>query len=132
MTRANAAIILNQDQAPRHWARQEALSLIVTKVFGGARRALESSLYRRYWIGHSVASIGRWMYRTSVGWLAWELTHSSAWLGVIAFADLLPTVILTILAGAFADRFGFMRIIRISQIWASLLTALLAALVITK
>ncbi len=106
--------------------------MIVTKVFGGARRALESSLYRRYWIGHSVASIGRWMYRTSVGWLAWELTHSSAWLGVIAFADLLPTVILTILAGAFADRFGFMRIIRISQIWASLLTALLAALVITN
>jgi MFS family permease len=72
------------------------------------------------------------MYRTSVGWLAWELTHSSAWLGVIAFADLLPTVVLTILAGAFADRFGFMRIIRISQISAALFTAVLAALVILK
>jgi MFS family permease len=104
--------------------------VIVTKVFGGARRALESAQYRRYFIGHSVASIGRWMYRTSVGWLAWELTHSSAWLGIIAFADLLPTVILTILAGAFADRFGFMRIIRISQVCASLLTGLLAGLVI--
>ncbi|MBX9757532.1 MAG: MFS transporter [Beijerinckiaceae bacterium] len=104
--------------------------MIVTKVFGGARHALESPLYRRYWIGHSVASIGRWMYRTAVGWLAWELTHSSAWLGIIAFADLLPTVVLTILAGAFADRFGFMRIIRASQISAALLTALLATLVI--
>jgi MFS family permease len=72
------------------------------------------------------------MYRTSVGWLAWELTHSSAWLGVIAFADLLPTVVLTILAGAFADRFGFMRIIRISQISAALFTAVLATLVIAK
>jgi MFS family permease len=68
------------------------------------------------------------MYRTSVGWLAWELTHSSAWLGVIAFADLLPTVVLTILAGAFADRFGFMRIIRISQISAALFTAVLVIL----
>jgi MFS family permease len=106
--------------------------LIGTKVFGGARRALDSPLYRKYWTGHSIASVGRWMYRTSVGWLAWELTHSSAWLGVIAFADLLPTVVLTILAGAFADRFGFMRIIRISQISAALFTAVLAALVILK
>lgn len=104
--------------------------MIVTKVFGGARGALASPLYRRYWTGHSVASVGRWMYRTSVGWLAWELTHSSAWLGVIAFADLLPTVVLTILAGAFADRFGFMRIIRLSLISAAVLTALLSALVL--
>lgn len=106
--------------------------MIVTKVFGGARRALDSPLYRRYWAGHSVASVGRWMYRTSVGWLAWELTHSTAWLGIIAFADLLPTVVLTILAGAFADRFGFMRIIRASQIFAAILTTLLASLVILQ
>lgn len=106
--------------------------MIVTKVFGGARGALASPLYRRYWTGHSVASVGRWMYRTSVGWLAWELTHSSAWLGVIAFADLLPTVVLTILAGAFADRFGFMSIIRLSLVSAAALTALLAALVMLK
>ncbi len=106
--------------------------MIGTKVFGGARRALDSPLYRKYWTGHSITSVGRWMYRTSVGWLAWELTHSSAWLGVLAVADLLPTVILTILAGAFADSFGFMRIIRISQICAALFTAVLAALVILK
>ncbi|MFN3890939.1 MAG: MFS transporter [Beijerinckiaceae bacterium] len=104
--------------------------MIVTKVFGGARRALDSRLYRRYWTGHSVASVGRWMYRTSVGWLAWELTHSSAWLGVIAFADLLPSVILIVLAGAIADRFGFMRMIRMSLLSAAVLTAVLAALVI--
>lgn len=104
--------------------------MIATKVFGGARRALDSPLYRRYWAGHSVASVGRWMYRTAVGWLAWELTHSSAWLGIVAVADLAPSIVLIILAGAIADRFGFMRIIRASQIIATLLTGLLAALVI--
>ena len=69
------------------------------------------------------------MYRTAVGWLAWELTHSPGWLGVIAFADLIPTVLLSILSGAFADRFGFMRIIRLSQIMAITLTLGLAALI---
>jgi MFS family permease len=103
--------------------------LIVTQVFGGASRALKIPVFRRYWVGHTLASVGRWMYRTAVGWLAWELTHSPGWLGVIAFADLIPTVLLSILSGAFADRFGFMRIIRLSQIMAITLTLGLAALI---
>lgn len=103
--------------------------MIVTQVFGGASRALKVAIFRRYWIGHTLASIGRWMYRTAVGWLAWELTHSPGWLGLIAFADLIPTVLLSILSGAFADRFGFMRIIRLSQIIAIMLTLGLAALI---
>jgi MFS family permease len=109
--------------------KKSGLGLIVTQVFGGASRALKVPVFRTYWIGHTLASIGRWMYRTAVGWLAWELTHSPGWLGVIAFADLIPTVLLSILSGAFADRFGFMRIIRISQIMSITLTLALAGLI---
>ena len=101
------------------------------RIFGGAGRALSVPLFRRYWLGHTFASVGRWMYRTAVGWLAWELTHSTGWLGVVAFADLVPTVLLAIFSGAFADRLGFMRIIRLSQAWAAGLTALLAGLVLS-
>lgn len=71
------------------------------------------------------------MKRTAVGWLAWELTESPAWLGIVTFCDLLPTVLLTILAGAVSDRFGFMRIIRFSQISAAVLAVVFATLVIT-
>lgn len=71
------------------------------------------------------------MNRTAVGWLTWELTQSTSWLGIIALADLLPTVILAIVSGAIADRMGFMRIIRLSQISACLLTALMATLILT-
>ena len=71
------------------------------------------------------------MYRTAVGWLAWELTYSTGWLGIVAFADLVPTVLLSIVSGAFADRFGFMRIIRLSQGAAVVFTTLLAALILT-
>lgn len=69
------------------------------------------------------------MKRTAVGWLAWELTKSTSWLGVIAFADLIPTVLLAVFAGAFADRFGFMRIIRFSQITSAAIAFLFAGLV---
>ncbi len=105
--------------------------MIVTRIFGGASRALATPLFRRYWLGHSTATVGRWMYRTAVGWLAWELTHSTGWLGALAFADLLPTVVLSLVSGAVADRIGFMRIINFSQMCATLLAALLAALIFT-
>ncbi len=104
--------------------------LALTRLLGGAGRALGIPLFRTYWLGHSLATIGRWMYRTAIGWLAWELTHSTTWLGAVAFADLVPTVALAIFSGAFADRFGFMRIIRLSQILAGVLTAFLAFLIL--
>ncbi|MGE3646014.1 MAG: MFS transporter [Beijerinckiaceae bacterium] len=102
-----------------------------SKAFGGAGRALATPLFRRYWTGHTLATIGRWMKRTAVGWLAWELTESPAWLGIVTFADLLPTVLLAVLAGAISDRFGFMRIIRLSQIAAAILSAVFATLILT-
>jgi MFS family permease len=105
--------------------------VIVTRIFGGASRALATPLFRRYWLGHSTATVGRWMYRTAVGWLAWDLTHSTGWLGALAFADLLPTVVLSLVSGAAADRIGFMRIINVSQLLATALAGLLAALILT-
>ncbi|MDB5570749.1 MAG: transporter [Hyphomicrobiales bacterium] len=67
----------------------------------------------------------------SIGWLAWELTGSTVWLGLIAFADLVPTAIVTILAGAIADRFGCVRIIRMSLLMTTILAATLGVLVLT-
>ena len=57
-----------------------------------------------------------WMYRVAVGWLAWELTGSAAWLGIIAFADLAPGVLISPFAGAWIDRIDPMRPMIISQI----------------
>ena len=71
------------------------------------------------------------MKRTAVGWLTWELTESTSWLGIVAFADLVPMVLFSILAGAIADRLGLMRIVKLSQILAGLVAALFAALIFT-
>jgi MFS family permease len=56
-----------------------------------------------------------WAQRTGIGWLAWDLTHSPAWLGVIAAADLLPSVFLSPFAGVTADRSDAVRMMWLTQ-----------------
>lgn len=53
-----------------------------------------------------------WMQRVGVGWLAWELSHSPLWLGIVAAADLAPMLILSPFAGAYADRRNPLDIVR--------------------
>lgn len=93
----------------------------VTRVLGGGP-------YATFTAGNAASLVGTWMHRVAVGWLTWELTHSAAWLGAIAFADLFPTVIVAPLAGAAADRCNRLRILRIAAAIAAGLAAALFAL----
>lgn len=65
--------------------------------------------------GNSISLVGMWMERIAVGWLAWQLTESGLWLGIVAFADFFPVVLIAPLAGAFADRMNRLRVIQVSQ-----------------
>lgn len=102
-----------------------------SSLFGGAGRALQHKVYRTYMIGHTMAAVARWMKRTAVGWLTWELTESTSWLGIVAFADLVPMMVFVILAGAIADRVGLMRIVKLSQILSGLIAVTFATLIFT-
>ena len=99
-------------------------------LFGGIGRALSHPAYRTYWAGQGVNSIGRWMYRTAIGWLTWQLTESTTWLGIIAFADAIPLVFFTLIAGALTDQFGYFRIMRIVSFCATVLAAVFSALIL--
>ena len=58
------------------------------------------------YIGGSLFSLhGVWVYRVALGWLTWQLTYSEFWVGVIAFTQFAPTVILGPAFGVMADRF---------------------------
>ena len=76
---------------------------------GRVRRALRHRNHFLFSAGMAPSLITLWMQRLAVGWLTWELTHSPAWLGIIAFADLFPAVVLSPLAGALIDRVDPMR-----------------------
>ena len=89
------------------------------QAFGGISRALSHRYYRHYWYGMLVATVGIWAYRIALGWLVWELTKSPVWLGLIAFSEMVPTIIVGPIAGAYVDRKGVLRIGRLAQAaWA--------------
>ena len=98
----------------------------------GVLRALSNRNYRIYAEGNVISMVGTWMQRVAVGWLAWELTGSTMWLGLIAFSELLPTVIIGPFAGAIADRFDRLRLFKISQILAMAQSVVLFALTATN
>lgn len=81
--------------------------------------------------GAGIALVGMWAQRIAVAWLAWELTRSTTWLGLIAFADLFPTIILTPIAGVIADRMDRRKLSLISQFAAFLQAIVLTVLVYT-
>ena len=103
----------------------------ISSLFGGAGRALQNPVYLTYWLGNSLTTTGRWMNRTAVGWLTWELTQSTSWLGLVAFADLMPMMVFVILSGAIADRVGMMRIVKLSQILSGIVAMIFAGLAFT-
>lgn len=71
--------------------------------------------YGIYVAGNSLSLIGSWMQRIGVGWLAWELSHSGAILGLVAFADLFPTLLIGPFGGALADRLDRRRLLMMGQ-----------------
>lgn len=82
----------------------------------GAIRVFRNRAYRIYTEGNFVSLIGTWVQRVATGWLAWDLTHSGAWLGAIAAAELLPSIILGPIGGAAADRMDRYKLIMTAQL----------------
>ena len=66
-----------------------------------------------------------------MSWLTWEMTHSGFWLGVVAFADFFPGLVVGPLAGAFADRTDQLTVVKSSQIVSLLQATVLFVLTAT-
>ena len=90
-------------------------------------QTLRQPNYGVYVAGNSLSLIGSWMQRVAVGWLAWELSHSGAVLGLVAFADLAPTLMIGPFGGALADRLDRRRLLAIGQSINMVLSFFLAA-----
>lgn len=74
--------------------------------------------YRYFWSGALVSNVGTWMQTVAVGWVVYDITKAgnpSAALGVINFLNFLPTTLLTLFAGLFADRLNRKRLIIVAQ-----------------
>jgi predicted MFS family arabinose efflux permease len=111
------------------------LALVRDRLFpgglGNVVLALSHRNYRIYASGNLVSLVGVWMQRVAVGWLAWTLSHSGTWLGIMSMAEFFPVVFLSPVAGALADRRDRVGIIRVTQIAGSIEAVVLAILVYT-
>lgn len=94
-------------------------------------KVLQTLRHRNFGIfvaGNCVSLIGTWTQRVATGWLTWEFTHSATWLGAMAFADLVPAVLIGPLAGVAADRWDRLSILKSAQLVGMAIGATLAVL----
>jgi MFS family permease len=99
--------------------------------FGALSRTLRVPNFRNYMAGNFLGQLGMWVQRIAIGWLTWQLTESPAWLGIVAFADFFPNIVMAPLAGALADRLDRLRALRLYILLTAIVSAVLAVLTIT-
>lgn len=67
-------------------------------------RALKHPNYRLFFVGQFISLTGTWIQQVAMSWLIYNLTKSPLWMGLIMFAGLIPTLIVSPFAGVFIDR----------------------------
>lgn len=96
-----------------------------------ALSALRHRNYRLYWFGQLFSVLAQNMEHVAQGWLVLELTNSPLALGVTGLAHALPTITLTLIGGAIADRADRRRIMIASQSGTAVMFLTIAVLVLT-
>ena len=69
-----------------------------------SRSALAEQSFRRYFVGACQHTLGMWIIRFLVGWIAWDLTRTAFWVGIVSACMLFPTMLLSPLFGVLSDR----------------------------
>src|SRR5881296_1635688 len=81
--------------------------------------------YRLLFFGQLVSFFGSMMTFIVVPWQMYQLTQSSAMVGYISLAEFVPMFCLAFLGGALADYIDKRKLLRLTEIGQTFLTALL-------
>ena len=93
--------------------------------------ALRYPHYRWYFLGQALSSLGNMVQEVAIAWLAYRLTDSALWLGVVAFARQGASFAAGPLAGVLADRYRKGRVLAAYHAVLATTSLLLAALTAT-
>jgi len=94
-----------------------------------AIRSLRHRNYRLYFFGQLISLPGNWIQNLALGWLVYRLTDSALLLGVVSFAGQIPSLLITPLAGVYADRIDRRKVLLATQTLSMLIALTLSALV---
>ncbi len=90
--------------------------------------ALQYPNYRLWFLGQLVSLVGTWMQMTAQGFLVFQLTQSTAYLGYVGFAAGVPSLLFMLFGGVIADRIARRTLLVITQSTMMVLAVILAAL----
>lgn len=105
---------------------------VVATTEDAPRRGVRDSLrvfrhrdFRLFWTGAVLSNTGYGLQSLTVPFIIYQLTGSALWVGMIAAAEFIPSILLSPLGGSLADRFDRRRILLITQSFAAAVAALL-------
>ncbi len=91
--------------------------------------ALRYPDFRRFTLGYFPAETGEYIHFVVQNWLAWELTHSAFYLGLLGFFEFAPRFVFGPIGGVIADRMDRMKLLVLSRV-ANLVQCLIFAFLI--
>lgn len=108
----------------------------VNGALGAERVSVIAALRHRnfllFWSGQIISLIGTWMQTVAQGYLIYQLTGSSALLGLVSMLGSLPILLFTTVGGVVADRVPKRRLLVWTQSLSALLALILGILVSTN
>lgn len=93
---------------------------------------LRDPKYRTYWIALFLSQLGSWMQAATQGWLVLELTGKAERLGLVVALQFLPSLLFSLPAGVFSDRYPRRNLLFITQGGMATLAFVMSLLIITN
>jgi len=120
------------NQLPHHKPGLEIVEEEMARATGSALpptfAAFEHRNFRLYWFGNLASLIGTWIQNIATGWLVLTLTNSPFFVGLNSTLAWLPAWIVSLPAGAMADRFNKRKLMIGTQTVLALFALVLAVL----
>jgi MFS family permease len=95
---------------------------------GAALRLIRDRNFGPYFFGNASSASGTWFQNLAASLLVYRLTHSAFLLGVLNFCNFVPVLLLAPWAGSAADRFDRRKLLLVTQLGSTLVSAGLAVL----
>lgn len=92
---------------------------------GQPPHALRNGRFAVLWAGSTISNAGTAMQAIAVPYALFQMTGSAVWVGAAAFAGLAPSILVTPVGGAAADRFDARRVLIAIEVLISIFAILL-------
>ena len=93
--------------------------------------ALRSRNFRLFWLAQIVSTIGTSLQVIAEGYLIYDITDSTFWLGAVGFIALIPVVPISLAGGVLIDRLPRRKLLLITQTGLMLQAAIFGILAVT-